>query len=814
MDSKQAALMASVFLSCYLVLSLVPVYAYSMGEILPETTRAGLVTGPLLEIVAPPGPIDCGSEGVAGLRAYVKNVPKFDIEKAEAWILEKGKGTEYDISSAFSCTPDENVLANQEILCMIDVREMLSELPECPLEKSEETLSLSLGISYLGTDKTVSGETGIVITEAGVVPDMEVDFDVSYPSYPVPRLNCLTGSEVDVPVVIRHAEALPGEITWSFSLNGTSMGSSMIECEKAADFEGEGREDVYECEITVPKNAYAECREGSGVLVEVFATSGSREMSGNFTTVTVSEELDLGLSVSGLDTLNCQIINQSGLCVPLRPQQNVTVSITGNVPSNLKVFESRYRLGEGGITTLYCRKTGSAEYECSTFITMDTLPFPGTDGGTTSKSRDMTVYFDVKYLDHYTNVSDTIEVEMEGFLIQELVNTLKVMEMDREIFGWLKNVTESSLFTEAWDIGNRLRKCCDRGGIIGSFAKEAAEEGIKEAFEGLFNRLVREYVWDSGAAVVSNIMRIINALYSVVVGNGPKIIGCIAEKSMEDIDEEMEKLQDYEDGRTIGPSELELPEDTWEMIEDHYLECRLDVKWPEFTWKDILTWLCTLLVAIATASSVGAVGSVCSTFSTVWSNIDNVIASLTILVLAEELNVELKDMALAREKIKLEQKIAQIMADYSAYFAGMMESLVSGMITNAGLNNMTSTDYDEVKLIFLSNRLGVLGSGDEICVDDEITIEYNFEKLAQSEDFSSSLHISSPTNSKTLYFDDVKGTYPPRPPILTQELLGADTSINDGDGVDPSETYTFTLYYESSRYDFGLYYVNHPCEGF
>jgi hypothetical protein len=253
---------------------------------------------------------------------------------------------------------------------------LLSRLPYCPFDKTVNNFYLTLDISYGNKKVKISDGKDFILTRSGTKPKLEVNFEVSAPPYPVPEINCKTGSEIDVPVVIKNAETMYGDITWSFLVNGTSYGGNLIDCEKILTRDGEGKEDIYICELVIANTAFPGCVGNEGVEIGVRAQNKDYDISGNFTTRLVSEDLNLGLSLSRIETLQCQIIDENGTCVPKEPQQNVTVRITGNVPAKIRVFETRYKLGDSNITTTYCNRISGNKYECLAFITIDKLPMP------------------------------------------------------------------------------------------------------------------------------------------------------------------------------------------------------------------------------------------------------------------------------------------------------------------------------------------------------------------------------------------------------------------------------------------------------
>jgi hypothetical protein len=188
--------------------------------------------------------------------------------------------------------------------------------------------------------------------------------------------------------------------------------------------------------------------------------------------------------------------------------------------------------------------------------------------------------------------------------------------------------------------------------------------------------------------------------------------------------------------------------------------------------------------------------------SLIFTAINLLLMVISLLLLLNTYNEAFKNMALVRERINLQMKVEPIMTDYIEAFQNTMEALATGIATNAAILSLTYPVYDTIKLLFISDRLGVLDNEGEICVWDSITIDYNFEKLNQTEGFISKLSITPNNIGGPLIFDDLEGTWGPH---FTDTLLGTDPN------VDPSEMYTFTLSYQNKKLDYELYYVNHTC---
>jgi hypothetical protein len=785
MRPKQAFVLISVPLVCYLIFSLSLVSAYRIGEL--QDAGVKFIIEPVIRIVDDLKPINCESSGYVTFHAYVENVPEFDIKGSEAFVEDVSGEETYNVTSALSCSPKTDLISNQEITCTLNVRELLWNIQTCPFERPENRFYLTLEISYGNRNVRISDEKDFVLTGPGTEPDLEIDFDVSTPSYDIPEINCRTGSEIEVPVVIKHAETFYGDITWSFSVDETGYGGNLIECEKILSREGEGREDIYLCALVISNTVFPECEEGSEVVVGILARTKDHDLSGNFSTSLVSEELNLGLHISEIGTIECQIIDEEGTCVPKEPQQNVTARITGNVPARLKVFENRYKLGDQNITTTYCRKISHEKYECLAFITIDQLPMPADKHSKTTKSRELTLFFDVKYMNYYTSISDSITVTLEGSVINEILNTVNVLEKGKDFFEAIKKISNG--LSKVYDWVNTISQCCLLGNILEQLEEGSVKEAVKE-----FGRL---YLWGSAKNSWQKTI-------SILIGNGPALIGCIAEKAMGDIDKEIENLEDFEEGSITSP--LDTP-NFETVLAQYYPSCRAQNFWDQIksSWKG---WLCA---AIFWVTGLGA--AICPILTNpvvrgVLTAINLLLVVISLLLLLNTYNEAFKNIALARERINLqlaaENAVGNITINYSEALANTMETLATSLATNTALLNLTYPSYDTIKLLFISDRTGVLDNGDEICVWDSITIEYNFEKLNQTGGFVSKLSIDPNKLGGPLLFNDLEGTYGP---IETSTLLGTDPNF------DPSEMYTFTLRYDNNnkRLDYDLYYVNHTC---
>jgi hypothetical protein len=804
MGINRPLLLFLALFSCYLVFSLAFVSAYSAGEALSVTgdaRRAKFVMEPVLRIADDLQPLSCDSSGVMTFRAYVENVAEFNITAIQAFVEDAWDERYYDISSALTCSPDSGVISNEEVTCRLNLREMLSRLPSCPFEKTENTFYLSFDISSVSGNDKVTASKSLVLAGPDVKPGMDIDFYVSSPPYPLPEINCRTGSEIDVPVVIHNAETLSGGIAWSFAVNGTP--SNVIECAKMLSRSGGGRDDIYLCTLSIPDTVFRECEEGSEVLVAISAESGGKRLSGNFSAPLSSSELVMSLQLSQLPTLECQIIdneNGQGTCVPKEPQQNVTATIISNVADKLKVFEARYKLGDEDVTTTLCEKISEGRYQCTVFVTIDKLPVPPQKNDTSTKQRDLSVFFDIKYLNYYRNISASTKVTLEGKTINEIINTQNVLKQKKGFLEWLIKSNFQGILQKALRVMNFVSRCCEGLDLADTFTNTFKKAKMK-AIEDAVLKYVENALWGNAKSVAGRIMETITRL-------GPNTIKCIVQKGIEDISKEMQKLQTFEEGKQIPANELEVPS-IGDVTERYLAGCLIGSFWQSLK-SGFWGLLCGIVLKIL--SIWPPAGAVIRTACTVvnseafkdFKNFLNMISmAADYLVLLNTIITATKAMALARERINVQMNATHIMSDYQSAFSQTIESTTMEMYLNAALSDLVSPYYPTVKLYFNSSRIGVLDSGGEICSGDRITLSYDFEKLNQTAGFVPELFITN-SHSKILLFDSLNGTYGP---IDANALLG----IDDPAGELPEEEYTFTLRYEDKYLNYKLKYVNHEC---
>ncbi len=823
MQPKQAAVAVSSFFACYLIFSLSFVLAYEIGDFF-NGGKVRLALEPVMKIVDDIKPLTCASSGSFILHAYVENIPEFDITGIDASVYEASNDVYYNVTSAVSCGPRTGLISNQEFACTVNVKELLTKLPKCPMEMMENAFYLTAEIAYGKNKEKVTESKVLTLIRQGIKPEMEIDFAVSRPAYPVPEINCVTGSEIDVPVVIRNAEAMFGSIGWSYVAGNIT--SSQISCNKIMSREDEGREDIYLCILTVPSTLFPKCEDGTEVTVTIGARTSEHNLNSSFTTVLVSEELQLALKVSGMKKVDCQIIDEEGTCVPKEPQRNVTVTITGNAPERLKVFESKYKLGSEKESTVSCRQISTNRYECATFVTIDKLPVPASVDETTNASRDLSVTFEVKYLNYYKSITSSTDVTMEGKALDELINTMKTLDEENKFLKALEKLVTA--LNNAIKVVDFVSKCCTFPSMINQLGqkvigkgatKKTLSEFVKDFVENKLEEKLLKYLGYDVAlkktfgTYAKKIFEYFakDFLKKLVLDTikqiGVDSIWCIALGGSKVIEEQQKNLDKFEKGEI---NSMNVPQNfgdyVWEMIKANAPNCFKQSFWNQF--KDttkLLAYLCILVGAIVTYFIPVAMSLICNYLSTgagVISLVLNVAVMLISVMTAWDAYQRVhKAVALATERINLQTKASNIMQEYATDLQNTMQNLLMSQAAAAIFTEAFNPPMETTKLIFYSDRTGVLGQGDDICTGDEITIEYNFDKLNQTSGFTSQLAMTN-SHSKTLRFDALNGTYGP---YQTDKLLGTDPAN------DPSEDYTFTLSYGSRRLDYKLHYVNHEC---
>jgi len=823
MQPRQAAVAFSSFFACYLIFSLSFVLAYEVGDFF-NNGKVRLALEPVMKITDDIKPLTCASSGSVILRAYIENIPEFDIASIDASVYDASNEIYYNVTSAVSCGPRTGLISNQEFTCTVNIKELLTKLPKCPLESMENAFYLTAQIAYGKNKEKATDSKTLTIINQGTKPEMEINFAVSRPAYPVPEINCKTGSEIDVPVVIHNAEAMFGSIGWSYAAGNIT--SSQISCNKMLSRENEGRDDIYLCTLTVPSTLFPKCEDGADVTVLIGARTNEYNLNSSFTTILVSQELQLALKVSGMKNVDCQIINEDGTCVPKEPQRNVTVTITGNAPEKLKVFESEYKLGSEAESTVSCRQISTNRYECATFITIDKLPVPKSKDETTNASRDLAVTFDVKYLNYYKTITSSTKVTMEGKALDELIDTMQTIDEESKFLKIVNDIV--SALQKAIGIVNIVSKCCTLPNMLNQLGqkvigKEASKKTLSEFVKAFVENKFENYMlknfgidfafkkaFGTYAKKVFEYFAkkfLMDLLLNTIKQIGIQSLWCIASGGLQVMDDQKKNLDKFEKGEI---NSMNVPQNffdyVWELIKSKAPDCFKQSFWSQF--KDtskLLGYLCILVGFVLTYFFPAAMSLICSYMST-GAGILDVILNVAVIIISlltavESYNRVHKAVALATERINLQTKASNIMQEYSTDLQNTMQNLLMSQMSAATFSELFNPPTETVKLIFYSGRTGILNQGDDVCSGDDISIEYNFDKLNQTGSFSSQLHITN-SHSKTLRFEGLNGTYGP---------YNADTLLGANPSQDPSEDYTFTLSYGDKSLDYKLHYVNHEC---
>ena len=371
-------------------------------------------------------------------------------------------------------------------------------------------------------------------------------------------------------------------------------------------------------------------------------------------------------------------------------------------------------------------------------------------------------------------------------MLDGLLDTINVLEKEKGFFKAIKKIAK--WLGTAYTIVNFLSRCC----MLTEMLAQLAWGKLKDALVMFFNT----YLWGPAKKWWG---KVLNAL----IGNGPGLLGCIADKALEGMDKEIKNLEDFENGEIT--QKLEVPNFVT-VLAKYYPECRAKNFWEQIkgSWKE---WICAAIMFVAIIATGGSAAGICvfmeeSGIDYILQALNLLLAVISVLLLLNTYNENVKAIALARERMNIQLEAQNILTGYAEALQNTMEAISASLATNSILQDLTYPRYDTVKLIFMSDRAGVLNNGDDMCSGDMITIVYDFEKLNQTEGFESQLFISN-SHTKTLHFDDLKGEYGP---VQTDILLGTTP------GVDPSEPYTFTLVYQSKRLDYELNYVNHECK--
>ncbi|MCD6591281.1 MAG: hypothetical protein J7K72_04905 [Candidatus Aenigmarchaeota archaeon] len=810
MGIKHYILAFAAAFACYLVFSLPFISAHETGLLFSD--RTGIE--PRLVILNDIPPISCSSRKYVDISLFVENVPEFDIKKAEMFVFDKDRESAYDVSSAISCFPTSNLVSNQEIKCRIKAAELLANTPKCPLKRIENRLDMILTLASPNKEIKVSASKSLIFYDPRVKPEMHIDFQATKPAYSKPVVNCRTGSEVKVPVVVTHSESVFGNISWSYTLNKTrEYAGSLIKCERVYREYGDeyGRKDVYLCSLVIGSASFSECKEGLTVPIGIKLRFNRNELYDEFSTTTVSKDLNLMLSLGHLGRIECQIIDKNGTCIPKQPARNITATITGNVPDGIELIEAVYKLGKGNATSTLCRKRAIGSFECPVFITLDKLPMP--EGNrTTKKSRQLFMSFDLKYLNYYINISDRTDVLMEGKVISDVLNTRNKLDEDSRFLKALKRLSNILDNVVVWV--NFASRCCKLVDLASQMAQKVlGEEGKKKSLSEILDEYLNKMTskvpkWgmkDFAVGVLKKSKILRGLIIDTLRQSGPKVIGCVAESGIKIIEKEKERLVKFENGEIKERVEIPDTYGFWTLIKDNAPKCFAKAAWRSVrSWTFWFSWLCSILMLVFAFYSPVIVGKICEWMTKISGPIQGMlnvlVALIAVLSIYEAYKKINEAVVLVRETINTQIKASNAMSDYLSEYKKSIENIIEGQMLNEYMSSVINPPMDMVMLKFVSDRVGVLSNGDEVCSGDMLSIEYNFEKLGQTKDFVSKLTISP--GGRTLVFDGLKGVYGP---------YDVDIVLGTNPKEDKSQAYSFILVYQDKTLVYKLKYINHAC---
>ncbi|NIO20386.1 MAG: hypothetical protein GTN76_06505, partial [Candidatus Aenigmarchaeota archaeon] len=732
-----------IFAACYLIFSLPFVYAYIVGDYIePERKVRMSVLQPTLHIVDDLKPIDCESSDYINFRMFIDNLQSWsNITNIEAYVVDLSKtDTKYDVTPSLLCTPKTNIISNEEISCHINIEELLFRIRACPLQRIDNIFEIYLDVQTEAGMKRLSGSKTIIITEAGIQPELKIDFNAVYPPMQIPRINCLTGSIIDVPVVLDHTEVFYGKTEWSLRINESQEFRELIECELTleGDYRQEGKSDIYMCILTIPSTFFPTCVRGD-VSVKIIARNGEHRIYDSFDTKTYSQQLNLGLYIEDLDLMECKIINENGTCIPTNPQQNITVTIVGNVPKYIEAFDFSYALGDENETDTYCRRDRYNLYECIVFITKDTLPMPsGT--GTTTESRDLNFSMQIKHINYYQTLSETTTVGMEGTAIHDFLSAKKTLEeMKKRLEDW--NKVKDVLEDAAWLI-DFISLCCK----IVNIERQLNDLKFLQQMLEKYGRTLPGVWGQINAAVAAQLKERLlkiekigeeiwvllqflqSEIKSIIMSAGPGIIGCIGEAALKAVDIEIENIEKFESGQINQP--LDTPDNILDYLKS-LVSCAAENFWDNIKsrW---LGYLCAVAVFVVNIICQGCLTSVCKIITEIAGPLKFFITLALMIVntiiMGISINMATEAISLAREEINILTMGNNALADYMENMKNTFLAIALAQVNDQLYKFIQPTiAADMVRLFFISSRTGILNYDDEICRGDSLTIEYNFE---------------------------------------------------------------------------------------
>ena len=234
MEFKNWAILTFSILSACLILSIPFSSAYMISDVTnPEDTKKISLQEafqPEVTLLSEIPPLSCDSSGNIEFMLFFSNLlPGFNIAEIKAEIVETNYDRKFDVSSAFTCSPDSSLINNEEVRCRLNANELLSLIPNCPVGQINPDLDLSFTLETEQGNVTASKSVELVLTESGNEPELSINPKITYPPTKL-EYNCRTGTEISLPVQVRHAELLSGSPSWSVKFANGGYREDIIAC--------------------------------------------------------------------------------------------------------------------------------------------------------------------------------------------------------------------------------------------------------------------------------------------------------------------------------------------------------------------------------------------------------------------------------------------------------------------------------------------------------------------------------------------------------------------------------------------------------
>ncbi len=843
MDRGVFSLSVFAFFASYLIVSIPFASALFLGEALDggKSIRMADELAPELVILVDDSaggklePLNCRSSGSLRFTLVPRNIrPNSRISGNGTYIADSmNPGMRYDVSEHLSCFPSEDLISSQEIECSLDIEGLISELPYCPLDRSENTLEINMDFISGQGPQTLSASRDIVITEAGVEPSLEM-MPGLLPDSGVSGINCRTGSVLDIPVKIIHSEVLEGEPSWTFSVDG-SRDYETLDCAFSHEsWSGDAREDIYSCEIFVYNSTIPDCVPGEDAPLSITARSGDYEFRDDVSVPLYSEDLNLGLRIVSLPSeVECQAVSKEGRCIPGEPKRDFQVLVTG-APERLDVYRFSYSMG-GDTSVTLCDRVSPEVYRYSCQMMLPPKDLEGDDPEDPINfqgSFPFGVTVETKFLNtYYETLEASSAISYSGSLPSEVVDIKKkIGESENKI----KELREGYALTmEILSWLSTILCCCGLVDVISKVLwKEGGEAAIEEAAEEGIWELMKAYgkVFFDTAMKQASGRWLMSLLKSVGIG----AVECLM-KAIEKLNEKtIEKLEDFQE--TDDPESFDASIPCVDRNKDFtdYITCVMEEEggtWAKCTagtaageflsglscgasclfedWPPTLKCLgkiatCTVIIVVLLGGTGGtgfsALMTVCSV--TPWViEIGSIVLGFVYMLVSMKESRHSIDLAQAQMEISIGiyKDFATAMQDWTGAFSGFREKLVEDTVSVSLLQ--TALNLPSAGL-FIRSGPSVLEYNETVCRGDEISIEYELNKLNVTRRFTSSLGIKrpgSPSYVKTISLRGLNGTYGPE---VVDNILGNPLSSGE---------YDFVLDYGYGMASYRLFYYNETC---